>query len=180
MKRLIASIALLLVITTYLLSCEKDDICADGTPTTPGLVVDFYSKTEPDQKIEVANFRYYVPGREDDMLPPDTDTLNRVSRIILPLRTDQDEVTWALRYNSVSPLGTKTSNTDLFTIKYTRTNTYVSRACGYKTTFTLLPETNDNPNPLIEPGTDGRLIEDYTVVTPYIENQDEAHVKIYF
>lgn len=175
MKRLIASIAVLLILTTYLLSCEKDDICAEGTPTTPGLVVEFYEEGSDDVPKSVTNFRYYVPGREDDMLPPDKDTLTSVTKIILPLRTDQDEVTWALRYNA----GTK-SNTDLFTVKYTRTNTYVSRACGYKTTFTLLPETNEAPNPLIEPGSDGKLIEDYIIVNPNIENQNEAHVKIYF
>jgi hypothetical protein len=172
MKRLIASIAVLLVLTTYLLSCEKDDICADGTPTTPGLVVEFYMKGEgTDIPKGASNFKYWVPGFEETL-----GTESEVNKITLPLRTDQDEITWALQYNE----GTK-SNTDLLTIKYTRKNIYVSRACGYKTTFTLIPETGGNPNPSVT-DVDGKLfIEgDPVVITPNIENQNEAHVKIYF
>jgi hypothetical protein len=179
MKRLIASIAVLLIITTYLLSCEKDDLCANGTPTTPGLVVEFYKKGFTNELNPVTNFKYWVPGVESDTLPLDP-TLS-VSRIILPLRTDQDEVTWALQYNSTSPLGVKTSNTDLFTVKYTRKVTYVSRACGYKTTFTLTPATSGNPNPSVTDADETPLIEgDPVVVTPNIENENEVHVKIYF
>lgn len=181
MKRLVASIAILLLITTYLLSCEKDDICADGTPTTPGLVVEFYKKGVDNVLNPVSNFRYYVPGREDDMLPPDADTLKSVSRITLPLRTDQDSVTWALKYNSVSSLGIKSSNTDLLTIKYTRKTTYVSRACGYKTTFTLNPATTGSPNPSVTDADTKLFIEgNPEVVTTNIENENEVHVKIYF
>lgn len=180
MKRLIASIAVLLIIATYLLSCEKDDLCADGTPTTPGLVVEFYYKNENDSLKFVPNFRYWVPGI-NDTIPSKDDAAKSVSQITLPLRTDQDEVTWALQYNTVTPSGTKLSNIDLLTIKYTRQNTYVSRACGYKTTFTLNPATSGNPNPSVTDG-DTKLFIDGNpeVVTPYIENENEAHVKIYF
>ena len=178
MKRLIASIAVLLIITTYLLSCEKDDICADGTPTTPGLVVDFYKFGVTDTKYPVANFKYWVPEIEGDTLP--TDTISKVDRIILPLPTNKDEVTWALQYNYTDPLGVKTTNTDLFTIKYTRKDTYVSRACGYKTTFVLNPATIENPNPSLTDADEKLFIRDIVVVTPNIETENEAHVKIYF
>jgi hypothetical protein len=180
MKRLIASIAVLLIISTYLLSCEKDDLCADGTPTTPGLVVEFYKKSDRDSLNAVPNFKYWVPGI-NDTIPSKDEAAKSVSRIVLPLRTDQDEVTWALQYNTVTPSGTKLSNVDLLTIKYTRQNTYVSRACGYKTTFTLNPATSGNPNPSVTDA-DTKLFIDGNpeVVTPYIENENEAHVKIYF
>lgn len=177
MKRLIASIAVLLIITTYLLSCEKDDLCANGTPTTPGLVIEFYKKDNRDDLNSVTNFKYYVPGSNDTL--PLNPALS-VSKITLPLKTDKDEVTWALQYNYTNPLGVKSSNTDYFTVKYTRKETYVSRACGFKTTFTLLPETTGNPNPLIEAGDDTPFIDDYTIVTTNIETENEAHIKIYF
>lgn len=171
MKKLIASVAVLLLITTYLISCEKDDICAEDTPTTPGLVVEFYNN-DTDTVRTVTDFVYWSEGREKD-------TLKTGTKIILPLRTDSDEVTWSLQYNSTIA-GIKKTNTDLFTVKYTRVNTFVSRACGYKTTFTLIPEATGSPNPLIEPGTDGPFIERYDVETTNIEYQDEAHVKLYF
>jgi hypothetical protein len=178
MKRLIASIAVLLIITTYLLSCEKDDICANGTPTTPGLVVEFYKNGFTNTKNPQTNFKYWVPAIEGDTLP--TDTLKSVDKIILPLPTDRDEVTWALQYNTTNPLGVKTSNTDLFTIKYTRKDTYVSRACGYKTTFVLNPATNGNPNPSVTDEDGNTFIKNTVVVTPNIETENEVHVKIFF
>lgn len=180
MKRLLASIAVLLLITSYLMSCEKDDICAEGTPTTPGLVVEFYKKDNQSVLNPVShpttNIVYYVQESVK------RDTLKSGSKLILPLKTDADEVTWALEYNSTSSAGVKTTNTDFFTIKYTRKETYVSRACGYKTTFTLHPDTVENPNPLpTDPVSENALfIKDVVVVTPNIETENEVHVKIYF
>ena len=179
MKRLIASIAVLLTIAIYLISCEKDDLCADGTPTTPGLVVEFYKFDNATVRNDVTNFVYYTPGSGTIK----RDTLKSGYQIILPLKTDADEVTWALEYNNTSSGGTKTKNTDLFTVKYTRTQTYVSRACGYKTTFTLVPATQGQPNPSVQDivPNDGALIRNNpTVVIPNIENEDEVHVKIFF
>ena len=180
MKRLLASIAVLLLITSYLMSCEKDDICAEGTPTTPGLVVEFYKKDNQSVLNPVShpttNIVYYVQESVK------RDTLKSGSKLILPLKTDAHEVTWALEYNSTSSAGVKTTNTDFFTIKYTRKETYVSRACGYKTTFTLHPDTVENPNPLpTDPVSENALfIKDVVVVTPNIETENEVHVKIYF
>lgn len=176
MKRLIGSIVVLLTLTIYLMSCEKDDLCADGTPTTPGMVVEFYKKGNSVVN-PVTNFVIYEQGStKRDTLPPGT------TKWAFPLRTDADEVTWALEYNSI--VGNDTiKNTDLLTIKYTRTQTYVSRACGYKTTFTLLPATQGVANPLaqdIVPGDTPLIDGDPIVVTPNIENENEVHVKIYF
>lgn len=175
MKRLIASIAVLLIITSYLMSCEKDDICAEDTPTTPGLVVEFY-KEGTSVTNTVQNFVYYVPGS------PKRDTLASGTKITLPLRTDLDEVIWALEYNTVSSGGIKYTKTDLFTVKYTRKNSYVSRACGYKTTFTLNADTQQDPNPFLSDieSPEDLYIEDVVVVTPNIETENEVHVKIYF
>lgn len=177
MKRLIASIALLFMFSVYLLSCEKDDICSEDTPTTPGLVVEFYDKETQTETKSVSNFKYYVLGT-NEILPANSSA--SVTKITLPLRTDQDEVTWALQYNTTSN-GVKVSNTDYLTIKYTRQTTYVSRACGYKTTFTLIPASNGNPNPSVTDADTRLFIEgNPEVVTPYIENENEVHVKIYF
>ncbi|PZR03146.1 MAG: hypothetical protein DI539_26665 [Flavobacterium psychrophilum] len=167
------------MISVYLLSCEKDDICSEDIPTTPGLVVQFHNKEIPTDTLVVSNFRYYVLG-SNEVLPANPSA--GVYKITLPLRTDQDEVTWALQYNSTSPItGVISTNTDYLTIKYTRKNTYVSRACGYKTTFVLNPATSGNPNPSVTDADATPFIDgNPEVVTPYIENENEVHVKIYF
>ena len=87
MKRLVASIAVLLIASTYLLSCEKDDLCAKGSPVTPQLVVDFYQRDNTTQLKPVSNFRVYIEGS--------TDTLaftRGASRIKMPLKNDADSV----------------------------------------------------------------------------------------
>lgn len=169
MKRLIASIALLLIISTYLLSCEKDDICAGTTPTTPSLFIEFYQKESPSEPKVISKLEYYVEGSIK------VDSVKNVNNMKLPLRTDSDITKWYLRYNGTE--GTvKFTNTDILEFHYKRTVTYVSRACGYKTTFKLDPE----PNPFLTDFNDDDFwITDLNVITTNIENEDKAHIKIY-
>jgi len=44
-KYIITSLALLLAVSFW--NCEKDDICAETTPTTPKLVIEFYDNANP-------------------------------------------------------------------------------------------------------------------------------------
>lgn len=167
MKRLIASIALLLIISTYLLSCEKDDICA--TPTTPGLSIEFYEIDAPSVPKKV-NLKFFVEG--SDKLDSINDT-----KMVLPLRVDANSTRWYLRYDQVT-VNETLKNTDILEFHYQTKNTYVSRACGYKTTFTLDANTdNEENNPI--PEIDGPWIKDFEVLKYNIENENEAHIKIY-
>lgn len=101
--------------------------------------------------------------------------LLNASKLSLPLKTGADMVkySFALNYGAVPG-----ENVDLFEVNYTRENVYVSRACGYKTVFTLNdvnPITySDNTNP------DGTWIKNINIETNAIENENETHVKIYF
>ena len=46
---------LLLGLTFSLSSCEKDDICAESTPTTPKVVIEFYDAANPTTAKNVSN-----------------------------------------------------------------------------------------------------------------------------
>jgi len=181
MKRLVASIALLLIITSYLLSCEKDDLCADGTPTTPGLVINFYKKNSSDVANTIQKLYFHEVGSEK------RDSIINSAQLILPLRSDAEIVKFALE-NVTTPTGstTPTISTAIFEIKYTHTQTYISRACGYKSTFILTPGTLELPNPGVTsdvPDTDPWFLQsDINVITSNIEIQDEKkpHINIYF
>lgn len=167
MKRLIASIALLLIISTYLLSCEKDDICADGTPTTPSLVIEFYQKNDPGVPKNVTDLECFVTGSNK------IDTI-KGTKMTLPLRTDANTTEWNLRYNEVRG-SQKITNTDVLKFNYQTKNTYLSRACGFKTTFVLDADT-EKMNPI----DDGKpWILDFKVEKTIIENENEVHIKIY-
>lgn len=175
MKKLIASVAVLIALTFYLASCEKDDICAEGTPTTPGLIVEFYDKDNTTELKNISNLQYYVLGHDD------IDTLTSGSKLELPLRTDANSVKWALKYTA-SIGGQVYQNTDFLEFRYTHDELYVSRACGYKSIFQLDQGNSLDPNPRHTDNTasDGLWIDRIDVINSNIENEDTTHVKIFF
>jgi hypothetical protein len=70
-------------------------------------------------------------------------------------------------------------NEDRLTINYTQNNVFISRACGYKTIFTL----NSSPNGIIRFDStppDSFWLQGINIVTTNIENENEIHVKLFF
>ncbi|QEE50739.1 hypothetical protein FUA48_14480 [Flavobacterium alkalisoli] len=178
MKKIITGSFLLLLAAIGFLSCEKDDICAEGTVTTPNLVVEFYDKDNRTVLKNVTYFQYFTT--DGDTLPSYKTYLN-TNKILVPLRTNNEESQW------VFSLGKKVNsdtiyNKDAITFKYLHNEIYVSRACGFKSNFILNPNIQDDPNPQVDDSqdADGLWIQDYTIEQPNIETSDEVHVKIYF
>ncbi|HBK83110.1 MAG TPA: hypothetical protein DDZ41_05860, partial [Flavobacterium sp.] len=95
-----------------------------------------------------------------------------VSSIKIPLKTTQDNTTFNFILNGADDITTN-DVTDSPAFNYGRTNTYISRACGYKTTFKL----NDTNGFVLSTS---NWILDYEIVQPNVENNNETHVKIYF
>ena len=121
MKKFIASIAVFTLIVCYLCSCEKDDICADGTPTTPSLIIEFYNK-DNQEILKTINLEYFAEGFTD------VDTITN-SRLELPLRVDADNVKWSMTYVYTPTAGNVIRNTDFMEFNYERNELYVSRPC---------------------------------------------------
>ncbi|MGV3459479.1 MAG: DUF6452 family protein [Flavobacterium sp.] len=175
MRKALALTAIL-VAGSFYLSCEKDDICAEGTQTTPSLVLEFYNKDNTTTLQNVTDLQVKAVGQENP-LPQNGVLFATTNKVVLPLRTNEDVTVYELTFRSQATDGTK--NTDILTIDYTRNETYVSRACGYKTTFTLTP-----PSPITDMLTAGTDVTRWTnsisVENTSIENENETHVKIYF
>ena len=96
---------------------------------------------------------------------------------VFPLKTDANTTTYEFILNSTSANPTLI-DTDKVTFNYTRNDVYVSRACGYKTIFTL-----DNPNGVIKTDAvvaDTFWIQDINIQTTNITTENETHIKIYF
>ena len=164
MKRIIA---LLLIILTFS-SCEKDDICTEET--TPRLILEFYDISNPANLKNVVNLKVKGVGQTADL-----GTYNAVSKIQLPLKIDGTTTKYSLILNSLDT----TPNEDFLQFDYTTQNVYVSRACGYKTTFTL----NGSPNGVIKTDAaipDSFWIQDINIQTTNITTENETHIKIYF
>lgn len=150
-------------------NCEKDDICEQGTPTTPRLIVEFYDNGNPSVKKAVTNLAL------SNAAVTDTLVFNGVSKIQVPLKTNDQSVVYHLTYDyhNTTP---SLINTDEVTLNYTHNDIFISRACGYKTVYKL----NDNPNGMVLTTDASNWIKEINIQKFVLENENETHVKIYF
>lgn len=161
---------LLLVVAFSLLSCEKDDICSADTPTTPQLVIEFYDAVNPTVLRSVINLGIAEDGNSKLL-----GIFTGVSKIKIPLKVTDDITKYRFILNYANPSITST-NEDKLEFDYTRNNVFVSRACGFKTLFTL----TGNPA-LTDPVSNANLwIQSITIKQANILDENETHIKIYF
>ena len=164
-------ITLLLFLLIIFSGCEKDDICDATTSTTPRLIVQFYDISNPTTLKTVSNLQIIAPGFTIGI------PFSGVSKIEIPLKTTEDSTTFNFIQNGADT-NTTNDNTDIIQINYSRNNVFVSRACGYKTIFTL-----NNPNGFTRTDAtslDGIWIQNVNIVTSNIATENEIHVKLYF
>ena len=130
MKLLIRTLLLFALTTLAMTSCERDDICAASTPTTPQLVISFYDVENPTLAKPI-NLRVYEKGRPDTVLNFTNDTM-----ITVPLRTDKDETVYIFTKNPDIPeAADEPDNMDQVNFSYSTNEVYIDRACGFKVTY---------------------------------------------
>ncbi len=156
------------------LNCERDDICPEDVSTTPRLILEFYDISNQENIKNVSNL--YVQG-VGNVTPLSSFTGNAaISLVELPLKTDDNSTQFRfIKDYTVDDNGTPnddsddiySGNEDLITINYVTENVYVSRACGYKTTYKAVDIEFDATDMdrwilLAQPINDNQLIEDET------------------
>ena len=142
-------------------SCQKDDICAEGTITTPLLQIEFYNAESPETLKVVEGLMIIAVGEEEPLLGPST--TNNVS---IPLRTDQSFT----EYRFISNSGTDRENEDLVRFDYLPTPDYVNRACGFKIDFLDLT--------MFKNADDSNWILSETVNIEDIQDETATHISI--
>lgn len=160
----------ILVLSLFLQGCEKDDICTPETPTTPRLIIEFYDIVNTSVLKQVANLQVQGEGANSVI------NFNLVNKIELPLKTNEDQTKYDFTINSTSEA--PVFNVDKIELNYTRRDIYISRACGFKTYFSL-----NLLNPIIQtnPTDDTVLwIKNIEVIKNNIENEEDVHIKMYF
>jgi hypothetical protein len=149
-------------------NCEKDDICAEGTPVTPRLIIEFYDAANPTVLKNVTNLDVIESTFTEGF------GFTGVSKIQVPLRTTADFTSLNFIQNG-SDTNTTNDNIDAITFNYDRVDEYISRACGFKTLFFL----NDTNAIVLTPDSNN-WIQNIIITQPNIETENEVHVKIYF
>ena len=161
-------IAITICIVNLFWSCEKDDICEAGTPTTPRMILEFYDNLNPNTKKTVTNLGIVADGLSTGIL------FDNVNKIEIPLKTDVDLTKYSFIFDSknIDPL---LRNEDKITINYSRTDVFISRACGFKTVFNL-----NKSNAIVQDVDPNKWIKEIQIKQQNILNEDEVHVKIFF
>ena len=161
---------LLIISIVITQSCEKDDICAESTPTTPRLIVRFYDTNSPDQTKPVTDLLVYGVNELDQVVFFDNMFHSTTDSIAIPLRTDSN-ITRLVFHRDLDLSDFQTGNLDVISTNYTKNDIYVSRACGYKNIYNDLAAT-------IESDTDNWII-NVEIINTTVENETSAHVKIF-
>ena len=165
-KIVLITLSLLLAFSFW--NCEKDDICAEGTPTTPRVIIEFYDAANPTVLKNVTNLKVTETNLTNGF------GFSGVSKIQVPLRTNTEETILNFIQNG-NDTNTTDDNTDEVIFNYATQEVYISRACGYKMTFQL----DAIDGTVITPDADN-WIQNIIVNQPNIETENEIHVKIYF
>ena len=146
------------VVLLCLCACEPDDICLEGTPGTPQLIVVFYDKNQPESKKSVSNLQ--VKGTDMETLLYDA-TLDSIA---LPLKTLTNSTSFSLKATQNG-----SAAEDIITFNYTSEDEFISRACGYKTIFDNLTFSTTNSF---------NWIDNVEIINTSISDNNNTHVKI--
>lgn len=165
-KILFGLFSILFAMTIF--NCEKDDICEEGTPTTPRLIVEFYDNNNPTVKKNVTNLAVVGENMTDSL------KFNGVSKIEIPLKTNANNSNFSFVFDSANS-NTSLINNDNVEVNYLRNDVFISRACGYKTVFEL-----DNSNGMEFTPDSNNWIKEIAIQNHNILNENEVHVKIFF
>lgn len=129
MEKITLKFLLFFCSSLFLLGCQRDDICPESTETTQDLTIEFLDSEDPTKSKAARNLVVIADGMEDTLLGP-----TNTNSIEIPLRTDQNSTTYHFILNSDS----ETENTDSMTFSYSPSTEYLSRACGFRVSFTNL------------------------------------------
>ena len=173
---------LILFIAIALISCERDDICAETTQTTARLVIEFYDVDNPTELKNVPRLTVYGEGllnEAPESFSNETLLFNdNKNKVELPLLIgpEGDLITTRfilerdtnLRLDTDTP---ETSNVDIIEITYNTEFIYVSRACGYKSHF-------NNIGVVVDPDDSETWISNIETLETTVENEFTTHVRI--
>ena len=120
----------LIISFSLLVACEKDDICAETTPTTPQLVITFKDANNINESKAVESLAVYAIENNELTL---IETINGVNTdsISIPLRNDIGISNFKFYKNHSDIDGVIQGEENHFYLDYNIVDIFVSRACGF-------------------------------------------------
>ena len=137
-------------------SCEPDDVCNVENPSTPQLVFRLYDANQPSQLKSVDTLRVKDTENESILQLIDTDS------VAIPFQINSNKMDFDFMISE--------GVSDELLIDYQTQDMYLSRACGFQSTFIINK---------IEIRSNQSWINTIEIVTNEILVDTLAHVKIY-
>jgi len=160
---MIKKVILLLTVIVALNGCSRDDICPEGSETTPLLIIVFRDILDPTEAKQVPN----LTVRADYNNNVDVLIASNIDSIAIPLRTGADDTRF--QFINENAGGTFT-NIDVITFLYQREDVYLNKACGFKTIYNELDfDLQDDPN---------KWLLNIIVRTQTVKDEAETHITI--
>ena len=147
----------------FLFNCEKDDICLEGTPGTPRLIIRFFDQNEKFTTKPLSKASIKALSEEEEYIVFSGDSLG----IPLKLVTNTTIYTFTLLDDSVTK-----EKVDTLKFNYKREDYYINRACGFLSNLIFT-------NPALEILDKESVFSGFNVLKDTIKNEKQAHLAIY-
>jgi hypothetical protein len=158
-------VCLIACFSIALSSCERDDICAEATPVTPLLIIDFFDIENTTEAKAPTDLIVLENGGTVGL------EFNEAS-ISIPLRTDVDQTDFLFVLNAGNESEETPENIDGLSISYVRSEEYISKACGFRIIYNAIDPTPSSQN-------DEFWIQEILVINTTVEDETSAHIQIF-
>ena len=147
----------------FIFNCEKDDICLEGTPGTPRLIIRFFDQNEKIIPKPLSNVKIKALSKDEDYLVFSGDSLG------IPLKLISNSTIYTFKYLDVLDNQEKI---DTLKFNYKREDYYVNRACGFLSNLIFT-------TPALEILDKESIFLGFKILNDTIKNENQAHLAIY-
>jgi len=147
----------------FLFNCEKDDICLEGTPGTPRLIIRFFDQNEKFTTKPLSNVSIKALNDEEEYIFFSGDSL----AIPLKLVSNTTIYTFTILDDSVNQ-----EKVDTLKFNYKREDYYINRACGFLSNLIF-------KTPAVEILNKESVFKNFNILKDTIKNENQAHLALY-
>ena len=147
----------------FIFNCEKDDICLEGTPGTPRIIIRFFDQNEKIIPKPLSNVTVKALSKDEDYVVFSGDSLG------IPLKLISNSTIYTFTYLDVLDNQEKI---DTLKFNYKREDYYVNRACGFLSNLIFT-------TPALEILDKESIFLGFRILNDTIKNENQAHLAIY-
>ena len=147
----------------FIFNCEKDDICLEGTPGTPRLIIRFFDQNEKIIPKPLSNVTIKALSKDEDYIVFSGDSLG------IPLKLISNSTIYT--FTHLDDLDNQ-EKVDTLKFNYKREDYYVNRACGFLSNLIFT-------TPGLEISDKESIFLGFKILNDTIKNENQAHLAIY-